>query len=166
MKELAFKQPTIAEVKLYMLKFVNSLSDKYPALLELDLDELAKNFVYAKEEDNWIAGDTDEYLKDWRMAAKREVIRNFDYIPFTEALDIKLTEEQELEIEDEMFIRCPHRHRQGDGPRHVGDRRDEERAIPDRRHRDPLHGQQSAPHQQDRGTHEGEQARRHLRHPR
>ena len=106
MEEIAFKQPTIAEVKIYMLKFVNSLSDKYPALLELDLDELAKNFVYAKEEDNWIAGDTDEYLKDWRMAAKREVIRKFDYIPFTEALDIKLTEAQELEIEDEMFIRC------------------------------------------------------------
>ena len=106
MTETPFKQPTIAEVKLYMLKFVNSLAEVYPALLELDLDELAKKFVNVREDDNWQAGDTDEKLKDWRMAAKREVIRNFNYIPIIQALDIKLTEAQALEIEDEMFIRC------------------------------------------------------------
>lgn len=107
MTDATFKEPKIAEVETYMLKFVHSLADKYPALLDLDLNFKARLCLARRE--NWEAGETEEKLKDWRTAAKREVIRDFYYIPFTEALDIELTEDQKLEIEDEMFIRCTNR---------------------------------------------------------
>lgn len=98
-----FEDPTVQEVEIFMHKFISSIVDKYPSLLKLNIHEIAEFFV-ARHEDFWFIGDSEEEFKSWEMAAKREVIRNYPMIPITEALGIKLTEEQEDELYDEGFI--------------------------------------------------------------